>query len=294
MKFVTIDEELDRFKDYAIKVFNLSEGTVKQYISRLRIFFDKVKKRPEELEVIDILNFFEWMYDIGSATSTMNVTLSALRTFLDYKVYIKDIDRNVAREFKRRFRTPKKLPEVLTVEEMEKMILYPFKYYKKKKNKELRATWESAVMTVLATTGIRLSEFEKLKPKDVDLDKKQIKVYGKGSKERIVPIITKWFKDVDVLEMYEFLFFEEGRKYKRSRITIWRFITRYGQELFPGRDVTPHTFRHSFATALIREGLDLVTVKEILGHRSIYVTEMYVHIVKQDVIQKLKESGLIE
>ena len=284
------EEELEEFENYLIKSYNLEPSTAQVYRTKVRIFFRFIQKSPDELEIPDLLRFFEWQYDNGISASTMNTYMSSIRAYLDYLIYTGYLERNVAREFRRRFKTPKRLPEVMTVEEMEKMILAPLKYQKNEK----RAEWEAAVMTVLSTSGIRLSELFSLNKNRVDIEKRMIRVIGKRNKEREIPIITKWFKSIDVLAFYEYLFYGEGAKYKRSPITIYRFIVKYGKKLFPKRHITPHTFRHSFCTALIKDGVPLHIVRDIMGHRSIYITELYLHLAKKDVIEELRKVGAID
>ena len=122
------EEELEEFKNYLIKSYNLEPSTAYVYRIKVKNFFEFVQKSPQELEIPDLLRFFEWQYDNGISASTMNTYMSALRAYLDYLIYTGRLERNVGREFRRRFRTPKRLPEVMTIEEMEKMILAPLKY----------------------------------------------------------------------------------------------------------------------------------------------------------------------
>jgi len=276
--------DVEDFRNYVVKSFGLTKGTGEVYSSCVRQFFQWANKSPTKVTTNDLIEFFQYLYNKNYNANTMITYLSALRTYYDYLIYKGITDRNVPREFKRRFRTPRKLPDVMTIDEMRTMIEMPFDY----RYNEEKAKKESSIMTVLSTSGIRIGE---LKTIEVDLDNKTIKVFGKRQKERIVPIITKWFGENFTLEAYEYLI-ENNLQNTPVRSIQW-FISKYGKKLDPKRKITPHTFRHSFATQLIREGVDLLTVKEILGHDSIYTTEIYVHIAKQDVIEKLKETGLI-
>ena len=277
--------DLEDFRSYIVKSFGLSEGTGKMYVSCIKNFFTWVSKPPEQVTIQDFVEFFQYLYDRKYSANTMITYLSALRAYYDYLTYKGVMDRNPAREFKRRFRTPRKLPDVLSLKEMEEMFEMPFDY----RNDEDKAMAESSIMRVLATSGIRVGELSTI---EVDLDQKTVRVFGKRQKERIVPIITKWFGEKYTLEAYEYLI--ENDLQNTPVRTIQRFVSLYGRKLDPKRKITPHTFRHSFATQLIREGVDIVTVKELLGHESIYTTQIYVHLAKRDVIEKLREKGLFD
>jgi len=278
--------EIREFRNYLVKSFGLGARTAHTYATAVQKFFDYIKKPPEEVEVKDLIEYFTMLYDLKYAQSTQIVALSALRAYYDYLVQIGRVQVNVPRMYKRRFRAPKKLPDIITIEQVDEMIQKP---YESRWDDE-RAELESAVIAILGATGIRVGELCNLTIEDFDPDKKTLRVFGKGQKERIVPIIDKWFTD-EVTPKVEWLLRRHARNlYPRK---VHRIVSKYGRAV-TGKRVTPHTIRHTFATQLIREGVDIATVKEILGHESITTTQKYVHLAFSDVSEKLRRRGLIE
>jgi len=270
------------FYDYMTKSFNLKESTAKMYESAVRQFFNFVKKRPDEVEVSDLINFFRYLYDNNYSSSYMVVCHSALKTFYDYLIYIGLIDRNIPREFKRRFRTERKFPVVMTEDELYRIVRLPFDY----RYFEDKAMQESSIMVVLATTGIRIGEL-----KTIEFCGDTIKVYGKRSKERYVPIIHKFVGEDLSYEAWEY-FLDNNLKNISVR-SVQKIVERYRKKLGTNKKITPHTFRHTYATLLLKNGVDLLTLKNILGHDSIYTTEIYIHMNNEDLLNKLKDLKII-
>lgn len=171
-----------------------------------------------------------------------------------------------------------KLPEFLTIEEMEKMLKTP----NARTEEGIR---DRAILELLYATGMRVSEASGLRLEDVNLESAFLKCRGKGEKERIVPLGQV---ALDVLQSYlrrvradlpktEFVFVNAmGRPLSRQR--LWQIIRKYAREARLKKKITPHTFRHSFATHLLEGGADLRIVQELLGHSDISTTQIYTHV----------------
>lgn len=267
---------LESFEQH-YRVLGLNPSTIEQYKSRVKVFFEWVQKIPQEVELVDIVTFFSHLMEEKKATSTQIVYASALRAYFDYLVQTRQIDHNPMAEFKRRGRTGVRYPKVLDMATIRKMVELPYYH----RANETTATFESSCIAFLASTGLRLGEFCKLTRGDIVGNR--VRVIGKGGKERYVPIIRKWFS----FEI-EPIFWK-----RRTRNKIWYIVKRYGKLVTGEDDITPHTLRHSFATQMVREGVDIVTLKEIMGHTNINTTLVYVHLAGVDIDKALREAGLI-
>jgi len=273
--------DIDKFYRYLYSSFGLEKSTANEYKSCINVYFRYLDKDPIIVNVSDIVHFFRYLYDQGYSDSYMVVMLSALRTYYDYLIYNECATNNPARVFKRRFRTERKFPYVMSLEEMKEIVYLPYE----KRLVEEMAFEESSVMMILATSGIRVGEWKTV---EYDPSKMQIKVYGKRNKERMIPIITKWFDYEKTKESYDYMFLEGNfEKYYPQKIEY--IVRKYRRNKL----ITPHTFRHTFASLLIQEGIDILTLKDIMGHDSIYTTELYVHLNNKEIIDNLKKIGVI-
>jgi integrase/recombinase XerD len=183
----------------------------------------------------------------------------------------------------RRTRT---LPAVLTRGDVELILAQPGATAQDKRNLWLR---DRAILEVLYATGIRVSELVGLRQGDIHEDERMVLVFGKGSKERLVPIgpsalewIGRYRKECRVLlprqAVSQDRLFLNARGKPLSRVAIWHMVQTYAGRAGITREVHPHTFRHSFATHLLEGGADLRAVQEMLGHADIATTQVYTHI----------------
>lgn len=172
----------------------------------------------------------------------------------------------------------KKLPQFLTPSEMERILQI-------KKPETLQGSRDRALLEVLYATGMRVSEISKLRKADLNLESAFLKCQGKGGKERVVPLGEV---AIDALRMYlekakrrcgagEYVFSARpGKPLTRQR--VWQLIKKYAKAAGIQKKITPHTFRHSFATHLLERGADLRIVQELLGHADIATTQIYTHV----------------
>jgi integrase/recombinase XerD len=229
---------------------------------------------------------------LGLSSTTSARYFSSIKGFFNYLHINKYIQENPVE----RLSSPKlskNLPVVLTVEEIDAIINLP------DTNTKLGLR-DKALLELLYACGTRVTEIINLKISDLFLKEEIIRVFGKGSKERIVPIGSSaihWveeylLKSRPLLEKKlksENIVFLNNRGMKLSRMGVWKIINRYTIQSGVKREVHPHTFRHSFATHLLEGGADLRAVQEMLGHADISTTQIYTHIDRDYIKQVHKE-----
>ena len=275
---------------------NLSGNTIDSYRSDIEKFLAYAEAKGlsdlNDITTSFISRFFDFLREEGAQRSTAARRMSALRGFFDYLFAQKYIRKNPA-EILGSVKAERKLPVVLSVEEMERILEQP-------KIKDILGLRDRAMLEVLYSCGLRVSELAELKTSDLYLDEEVIRVFGKGSKERIVPIGTEaifWLRKY-MLESRPFLqkravsggvVFLNKRGKKLSRMGIWKIVSKYVKAAGIEKDVHPHTFRHTFATHLVQGGADLRAVQEMLGHADISTTQIYTHIDREYIKQVHKD-----
>ncbi|MBF0469605.1 MAG: tyrosine recombinase XerD, partial [Desulfamplus sp.] len=184
------------------------------------------------------------------------------------------------------------LPDVMTIDEIEKLLCVPDKTVPR----ELR---NAAMLEILYGAGLRVSELVRMKVQDINFDAGFVRVLGKGSNERVVPVGSKareqtleWIRTgrPQMLQntTSRYLFVARAGK-PMTRQGFWKIIKRYTLKAGLRRNITPHTFRHSFATHLIEGGADLRSVQTMLGHADITTTQIYTHISKSHLLEMHKK-----
>jgi len=264
---------------------SLSENTISSYrndLVSLIGFLESEKINDFSLVDHKLLNsFFKKLQELGLSRTSAARYYSSIKGFFNYLFSNKYIEANPIEKVS----TPKlskTLPSVLTVEEMDKILSVP-------DVEDKLGLRDKSVLEVLYACGLRVSELIELKISNLFFDEEIIRVFGKGSKERLVPIgssAIKWMKEYliksrPLLEKKlksEGVVFLNNRGTKLSRMGVWKIVERYTKEAAIERDVHPHTFRHSFATHLLEGGADLRAVQEMLGHADISTTQIYTHI----------------
>ena len=258
----------------------LSSNTILAYQNDLVDFFnfldsEKGNVEIDEIKRKDFSSYTKNLARIGLNPTSITRKIASIKGFFKYLCYNRDIKSNPAISIVSP-KLPKKLPKVLTVSEVDKILtqgLNPF---------------ENAIFELLYSAGIRVSELTGLDIKNVDLNQKMIKVFGKGSKERIIPInnkcveiLKKYLKQRELISLKfnskSNLFLDEKGK-PISRQKVYKIIKKQGEAI--DKKISPHTIRHSFATHLLERGADLRVVQELLGHASIVTTQIYTHISK--------------
>ena len=256
----------------------LSSNTLQSYkrdIARLQVWAEKKGKPVEELERNDLREWIASMSREGLAPSSVSRAVSAARGFFSFLM----LDGHVKRQPAEDLHTPQRnsnLPKFLTEEEMERLLFAP-------DIKTDVGVRDRAMIELMYAAGLRVSELCGLRVSDVDLDGAIVTCYGKGSKQRRIPIgksAVHWLQRyIAVRERLgsdkPILFLNRGRAL--SRQLAWAIIkTHAAKAQVP--DISPHTLRHSFGTHLIQHGADSRSVQAMLGHADISTTEIYTHI----------------
>lgn len=262
---------------------NYSGNTLEAYIldiNKLLKFLKDNGISPEAAKLSDIQCFAASLHDIGISPRSQCRILSGMRAFYKYLYldgYIKDDPTEL-------LESPKlgdHLPEVLTTEEVDRLEqAIDLSKWEGQRNK--------AIIEVLFSCGLRVSELVNLKMSALYLDEQFVRIMGKGSKERLVPIsenaikqLKYWFIDrshMNIKPGEEDYVFLNRRGAHLTRTMILIMIKRLGAEAGIQKTISPHTLRHSFATALLEGGADLRAIQSMLGHESIGTTEIYTHI----------------
>lgn len=262
----------------------LSENTVESYrydLRRLAGYFDEHRINPVAGACTDILSkYLQELFDTGFAASSIQRTLSTIRGYYAYLVS-EGVIKEDPTELLEGPRHTRYLPAVLSVDEIMRI----FTIIDTEKKGGIR---DRAMLETLYATGMRVSELATFTFEQLLHEEKMIRVFGKGSKERLVPIgdialdwLMKYYSAERPLlarpdsDSTVFLNFR-GRGL--SRMGIWKIIRKYVSLTGIATKVSPHTFRHSFATHLLEGGADLRVVQEMLGHANIVTTEIYTHI----------------
>ena len=275
---------------------NLSNNTVISYkndiTALLRFIEDRNIDDPSQIDYRILSSFFKTLQEMGLSRTSAARYYSSLKGFFTYLHVNKYITANPIA----RVPTPKLskiLPGVLSVDEVEKVLSQPDTDSK-------LGLRDKAILETLYACGVRVSELIELKISSLFFDEEIIRVFGKGSKERLIPIgssainwVTEYLKKSRLFlekkmksENYVFL---NNRGTKLSRMGIWKIVNRYVKEAGIEKDVHPHTFRHSFATHLLEGGADLRAVQEMLGHSDISTTQIYTHIDRDYIKQVHKQ-----
>lgn len=265
---------------------NLSANTTNAYRNDLKKFLAYLKKNAitdfNEISSNHLSLFFENLRkeNINSATSARY--MSSLKGFFRYLEDNNYIEKNPTRKLTS-VKIGRKLPAVLSFYEIEKILDAP-------KMDDITGLRDKAILETLYSSGLRVSELINLKINDLYFDDEVVRVLGKGSKERIVPLGSSailWLKKYLLhsrphlekkMKSQNFVFLNMMRGTKISRMAIWNIVKRYADEAGIKKEIHPHTFRHSFATHLLEGGADLRAVQEMLGHADISTTQIYTHI----------------
>ena len=275
---------------------NLSDNTISSYrndINSLINFLDSLKINDPSLVDNKLLNsFFINLQELGLSNTSAARYYSSIKGFFSYLFSNKYIKANPVEKVMPP-KLSKNLPSVLSLGEIDSILLKP-----DVENKlGLR---DRGILEVLYACGLRVSELIGLKISDLFFDEEIIRVFGKGSKERLVPIgssAVKWTKEyltksrpmLAKKTKSENVVFLNNRGTKLSRMGVWKIVDHYVKEAGIQKEVHPHTFRHSFATHLLEGGADLRAVQEMLGHADISTTQIYTHIDRDYIKQVHKQ-----
>jgi integrase/recombinase XerD len=272
---------------------NLTKNTISSYRNDLETFLNYTEdiglKDLSEISSDHISSFFKLLKNLGLNERSSARYFSSIRGFFKYLIKNDYVESSPIEKMKAP-KISRKLPSVLSVDEINMLLSAPFA-------EDKFGIRDKAILEVFYACGLRVSELINLKIVDLFLKENLIKVFGKGRKERLIPIgstaiacienyLTQsrpFLKKNLQSENYVFL---SNRGKKFSRMGVWKIVKRYVEQTNIKKEIHPHTFRHSFATHLIEGGADLRSVQEMLGHSDISTTQIYTHI-DRDYIKKV-------
>jgi len=274
------------FQAYLKLERSLSENSIEAYtrdIEKLYQFTEiqPIKLNPESITLAHLREFIVWAADLGMIPSSQARILSGIKAFYKY-LLMEDMIKIDPSELLESSKIQRKLPDTLSIADINKLIdAIDVSKPEGGRNK--------AILEVLYGCGLRVSELTELKLSNLYLDIEFIKVVGKGSKERLVPIggsavkaLNIWIENIrvhiPVKKGEEDLVFLNRLGSRLSRVYIFMLIKQLAELIGLKKTISPHTFRHSFATHLVEGGADLRAVQEMLGHESITTTEIYTHL----------------
>lgn len=274
------------FKAYLQLERSLSDNSVEAYLHDIEkltqyLLLENILKTPADIELADLQRFIKWIGELGMTPTSQSRIISGIRSFYKYCA----IEQVIKKDPTALLETPKlkrALPDVLAFEEIENIIgQIDLSKPEGGRNK--------AILETMYSCGLRVSEVVNLKLSQLYFDVGFIRVIGKGDKERLVPIGTSAIKyiniyrndirvHVPVKKGHEDILFLNRRGAKLTRVMIFLMLKALVKQARITKNISPHTFRHSFATHLVEGGADLRAVQEMLGHESITTTEIYTHL----------------
>ena len=288
------DSNLRSFLNYLLVDKGLSKNTVKAYEADISSFFRWLINKDLEyknLQEEHINQYISFLFQKKMKSSSVNRKISSIKSFYIFLVkrnFIKNTPLNDVV-------TPKQekyLPESMSEDEVDKLLNSP-NVANKIENRD------KAMIEMLYATGMRISELVNLKMTDVDMKRCVVKVFGKGSKERLVPFgetaldSLKAYLSERVQSSSKEIFLSNRGK-KMTRVAFWQRVKIYLVRENLKNSISPHTLRHAFATHLLNRGADLRSVQLLLGHSDLSTTQIYTHIAKQrlsDVLKKHHPRG---
>jgi len=280
------DDSIRGFEDYLRLEKALSQNSINAYINDINKLMDFLKNNfkgvtPQKVKLNHLKSFVEWLNERGVSPRTQARTISGIKSFYKYLL----IEEKINSDPTSLLESPKigrKLPDILSLEEIDLLInAIDVEKPEGQRNK--------AILETLYACGLRVSELVNLKVSNLFFEQGYVKVEGKSNKERLVPISTRavveikkytegYRKSLKISSSAQDILFVNRRGQILSRVMIFTIIKNLAEKVNLNKKISPHTFRHSFATHLIDGGADLRAVQEMLGHESILTTEIYTHL----------------
>ncbi len=286
-KYMTWEQEIKEYKIFIELEKGLSENSIGAYlndIGKLKEYITEIRNlplNPEFIQFKHLQDFIMYIAQLGVSSATQARLISSVRSFYKFLVLEDKIDTSPATLLEAP-RLSRKIPEVLSIEEIDMIIsAIDLSMPEGQRNR--------AMIETLYSCGLRVSELVNLKISNLFFDEGFIKITGKGDKQRLVPISDLAKKEISnyvhqirvhlsIQEGFEDYVFLNRRGKNLTRNMIFIIIKDLALKAKIGKKISPHTFRHSFATHLVEGGADLRAVQEMLGHASITTTEIYTHI----------------
>lgn len=280
-----MEEFIKEFIEYLIIEKKLSNNTIMSYTNDLKLYNEYIKKQFNNISKEDIIKFIAYLNNKKLSSKTINHTIGTVKNFHNYislKYNLKNVSLNI-----KRLKMNKDLPKTLTIDEINILLDIDCKNCFDYRNK--------AMLELMYSAGLRVSELLELNVNDIDLNDNVVKVFGKGSKERIVPIgdyatiaLRKYINEYRISLIKKGIITDKlflnnhGREMSRSG--FFKLIKKMAIEKGIKKEISPHTIRHSFATHLLEGGADIRSIQELLGHENMSTTQIYTH-VRNDIMR---------
>lgn len=288
---MSLKESIEEFLRYLKIDKGYSENTINSYRIDLEKFLDYNKNKSiNSISNNDIKEYVKWLNEIKLNEKSISRNISCLKSFYKFLV-IEKIVKDNASESLFMPKIKKSLPSILSEEEVLKLLDVELTDNFSYRNK--------AMLELMYATGLRVSELVNLRLQDIDLSQDIVRTFGKGSKERVIPIgdYAKEYLEKYIYEYRssmlkksnnEFLFLNNHGQ-KMTRQGFFKIIKKIAKEKGIERELSPHTLRHSFASHLLKYGADLRTIQELLGHSDISTTQIYTHITNEELKKNYKD-----
>lgn len=284
-------KEIEKFLKYLEAEKEVSYHTLRSYINDLRLFRESLQgKDPRDITYLDVRRFIATLRMRGDSKRTIARRISCIRSFFKFLLREGLIRKNPTLAIAT-IKLDKPLPKFLGYQETLKLLDAP-------QDEDFLSLRDKAILETIYSTGMRVSELVNLNVKDVDFISGVVRVYGKGRKERLLPIgdpalraIRRYLDKRDALGLggKTPLFLNKyGRRI--SERSVLRIIKKYRLKASIPIDISPHTLRHTFATHLLERGADLRSVQELLGHASLSTTQVYTHLTAER-LKKIYEKS---
>lgn len=283
-----------KYKRYLLLEKGLSSNTIDAYMADLQKLLDFAESRNLSLSEISFQHLEEFLaglYDTGIKARSVARILSGVKSFFQFLM----LDGYIEEDPSQLLESPKvglKLPVVLSLEEIDAIL-------SQIDLSTAEGTRNYAIIETLYSCGLRVSELTNLRFSDLFFDEGFIRVQGKGSKQRLVPISETAILKINnyllhrsrqtVKRGYEDVLFLSSRGSAISRVTVFYYIRQYAEAAGIKKEISPHVFRHSFATHLLERGANIRVIQEMLGHEKITTTEIYTHIDRNFLRQEIIE-----
>lgn len=281
-----------RYRTYIKLEKRLSENTVESYMRDLRQFAHFILRQydvtPRKVERTMIERYMGWLFERGREKTSQARCLCGIRSFFNFLLISDQIEASPA-EFVDTPKFGRHLPDILTTAEIDRIIA----------TVDMRTTKgirDSAMLEVLYSCGLRVSELTSLRLSDLFFGEGYIRVIGKGDKQRLVPISTvardkiqRYLEKRRSARSGEEVVFLNNRGGQLTRVMVFTILKQAAQRAGIDKHISPHTFRHSFATHLLEGGASIRQVQEMLGHESILTTEIYTHLDSDHLRHTLEE-----
>lgn len=285
MKKIELEKQLESYYEDCEFRKRLNEKTVKAYTIDLNQYLEFITTTEINQKIIN--EYIHYLNKKYLKYKTIKRKIASVKAFYSYLEYEEIIDYSPFNKIKTKIKEPKLLPKTIQKDYIDKIIHLLLKDLKNSKTEFQKkiSLRNITLISVMFSTGIRVSELCNIKLKDIDLLEKKLKIFGKGSKERILYLGNS--NVVQLCQMYltynntckknEYFFLNKFNK-KLSEQTVRILLKKIESELELSTHITPHMFRHTFATTLLEKGVDIRYIQNILGHSSISTTQIYTYV----------------